>query len=296
MAKNSKKRAIIYSNVKENKKRAEEVYKVRENQINLNEEIVIGLNRLPTDKVKNKKKNINNKNKKSNNKQINQKNSVNKSKNVSNNKRKINYKIKKKIIGIAILISIIVIIVVGLIMFFRSPIFNIKEVNVKIQNNKILTESRIKDLAQINVGQNMYSISKKKITESIKTDSYVESVEIKRVLPDKVEINIEERTVKFQLQQDGQYIYIDNQGYILQKSAQKNDCIIITGYATTELNDGNRLNKEDLQKLSTVMQILQEADNNGIKDSITSINIDDKNNYKIYFDNLGKMAHLGDMT
>ena len=36
MAKNTKKRAIIYSNVKENKKIAEERKKIRDNQINLN--------------------------------------------------------------------------------------------------------------------------------------------------------------------------------------------------------------------------------------------------------------------
>ena len=42
--------------------------------------------------------------------------------------------------------------------------------------------------------------------------------------------------------------------------------------------------------------IMQEAENNDIKNDITKIDIEDKNDYKIYFDNLGKIAHLGDTT
>ena len=41
------------------------------------------------------------------------------------------------------------------------------------------------------------------------------------------------------------------------------------------------------------MQIMQEAKNSGLADQITKIDIADDSNYKIYFENLGKMAHLG---
>ena len=56
MAKNTKKRAVIYSNVKQNKKRAEEISKIQENQINLNDEVIIGLNKLPGDNIKKNKR------------------------------------------------------------------------------------------------------------------------------------------------------------------------------------------------------------------------------------------------
>jgi hypothetical protein len=44
MSKSTKKRAVIYSNVKENKRLAEEKNKKKNEQINLNDEVIIGFN------------------------------------------------------------------------------------------------------------------------------------------------------------------------------------------------------------------------------------------------------------
>ena len=100
----------------------------------------------------------------------------------------------------------------------------------KIENNKILTEAEIKDLSTINIGQNIYSINKKDIINSIKNNSYVENVKIKRKLPNAIEIQIEERTPKYQLKSDSQYIYIDEQGYILEVNSDAKDLTTIVGY------------------------------------------------------------------
>lgn len=290
MSKGTKKRAIIYSNVKENKKKAEEISKIRDNQINLNDEVIIGMSKVPNNKPiksKNNKQIKSNKGKKSKNKSV---------QNRDREKKSINLQKRKRALKIIKISFVIILLIAGLIALLRSSLFNIKEINIKIENNKVLTESRIKELSTINVGQNIYSINKRKIIESIKSEPYVESVKVKRSLPNILKLEITERSVKFTLDYNGQYIYIDNQGYILEKSSEPNDKIIITGYSTTELEDGNKLDMEDLEKLSAVIQIIQEAENNGIKNDITKINIEDKDDYKIYFDGLGKMAHLGDTT
>lgn len=296
MAKNTKKRAVIYSNVKQNKKRAEEISKIQENQINLNDEVIIGLNKLPGDNIKknknSKKKNV----KKSNQNNNMSKKNNNDYKNTTKKNSSSNSKKKRKIILILKIFIIISFLLTGIIIFLKSSIFNIKTINVAIENNNFLTESQIKDLLMINVGQNMYSISKKKSIESIKNNPYVESVKIKRSIPDKLQIEVKERSIKFQLQLDNQYIYIDEKGIILEKSNVKKDCITVTGFSTSELNEGTKLNNKDLEGLSAVLKILQEAENNKIKDYITSIDIENKNDYKLYFNNLGKIVHLGDTT
>ena len=279
MSKNTKKRAIIYSNVKENKKKAEELAKIKENQINLNDEVIIGLS------SKSQKQNQNSKNK-STKKEVKQ----NKTK---NEKKKRNQKNKKKMSILTKIILIIIVLMIGLILFCNTPVFDVKEITININNNNVLTELGIKELSQIDIGQNIYSINKRKLADLIKSNPYVGSVKIKKSLPNKVKIEIEERSIKFQLQHDNTYIYVDNQGYILEEVEEKKDVLVIDGYSTTDLSCGNRLNVEDLEKLSDVMQIMQEARNSGLEDKITKIDIADDNNYKIYFENLGKMAHLG---
>lgn len=291
MAKNTKKRAIIYSNVKENKKRAEGISRIKENQINLNDEIIIGLSKDPKNKpIKENNNKPIKKNKK--NKKVS-----NSNKNNNTKKKKVMNPRKRKIILRAIKLTLaIIILLIGLIAFFKSSLFNIKNINVSIENNKILIESQIKNLSTINIGQNIYSINKRQIVESIKSNPYVESVKIKRSLPGTLKIEIEERTVRFQLDYNGEYIYIDNQGYILEKSYEKNNTILVSGYSTTELSYGNRLDVKDLEKLSDVIQIMQESKNNELDSQITKIDIEDDDDYKIYFDGLGKIAHLGDTT
>ena len=64
------------------------------------------------------------------------------------------------------------------------------------------------------------------------------------------------------LQYGNGYVYIDGQGYILEISDQKIDKPIIKGYSTPEgdLQLGNRLKEEDLQRLDTVIKIADALD------------------------------------
>lgn len=289
MGKDTKKRAILYSNVKANKRKAEEITRIGNEQINLNDEVIIGLNQS-----KNNKK-IKAKNRSKTSKKVKQskKNSQNKQ---VGSKKKMNPIKKKKIMLIIKLFIILGFIVAGLAFLLKSSIFNISKIDVKIQNNKVLTDADIKNLSKIEIGQNIYSINKKEIITNIKNNSYVESVKVKRSLPNTVEIKIDERSVKYQLKTDDGYIYIDERGYILEKNNEKDDCMVITGYSTTDLLEGNKLNDEDVEKLKYVENILQEAEYSNILNNITSVDIKNKNDYKIYFDDLKKMAHLGDTS
>ena len=152
----------------------------------------------------------------------------------------------------------------------KSSFFNINKINVKIENNKILTEAEIKDLSTINIGQNIYSINKKDIINSIKNNSYVENVKIKRKLPNAIEIQIEERTPKYQLKSDSQYIYIDEQGYILEVNSDAKDLTTIVGYQTTDFTIGNKIEESDIEKINNIPQIIQELEKNKIKKFLTS--------------------------
>ena len=71
------------------------------------------------------------------------------------------------------------------------------------------------------------------------------------------------------------YAYINNQGYILEISQEKLDLPVIQGAKTSEekIVPGNRLDKEDLEKLETAITITKIWKNNEIEQKITSISI-----------------------
>ena len=121
---------------------------------------------------------------------------------------------------------------------------------------------------------------------------------MKRILPGNIEISVKERTVEYQIKLIDGYIYIDEQGYILENSAQKSNVPILEGIKTSqeELLNSKRLNIEDLNKLNTVLKIIDESKNMNILDNITSINVEDINNYILYLEKEGKYVYLGDAS
>ena len=94
--------------------------------------------------------------------------------------------------------ALLIIIIAGIIFALVSPIFNIKEIDVS-NNEQIKTET-IVSLSQLNLGQNIFKFNKNKVNKNIKTNAYIESVEIKRKLPNKVQIQIEERKQEYNVE------------------------------------------------------------------------------------------------
>ena len=200
----------------------------------------------------------------------------------------------KMLLKFCILIAVLLGIVIYLML---SPIFNIK--TVQVVGNKQITSEQIISLSKIEKEMNLFKVSNKDVITNIKENPYVKKVEIKRVLPSGIKIIITERESNFMLEHGSSYAYIDNQGYILEISATPKEGLAkIVGYTTGEdkIVPGNRLEKEDLNKLNTVLKIMSEAKNNGLDKIITTINIEDENNYSLYLESEQKTVYLGDNT
>lgn len=192
--------------------------------------------------------------------------------------------------------SLVILIMGGGIYFLLSPFFNIK--NIHIIGNEKITQEMIISLSGIELEQNTFKISKHKVEQAIKTNSYIDSVKVKRQLPDSIEIQLTERKPAYMVTIGNAYVYMNKQGYLLEISQEKLDLPIITGILTPEeqIQEGNRLCTEDLQKLSNVIQIMDSANNNDIGKLITKINISDKQNYILELKSEKKNVHMGDTS
>ena len=257
------------------------------NLFDFDKEIVIGMPKIPeTKQQKNKRKNkniSNNKKKPAVTKKISKKQEM------AIKKRKLILKIIRTIVLIGILIG-------TLIYILLSPLFNIKDVTVT-GNNK-LSKEEIISLSEIRTEENIFKTSKNDIKNRIKTNPYVENVKIRRKLPDKVEIIVVERVATYMLPFANSYVYINNQGYMLEITSQKANLPIITGFSTPEenLHEGERLLSEDLVKLGEVLQIIESANANGIQELITKIDISNRQDYTIMLEKEKKLVHIGDVS
>lgn len=196
----------------------------------------------------------------------------------------------KKVIKTLLLLAIII---GGICFALISPIFNIED--IKVNGNKQINADTIVSLSQLQVGQNIFKFYKEKVINDIKTNAYVENVKIKRKIPNKIEITIEERKQDYNVEFLNGYAYINNQGYILEISEQKLDLPVIKGISTPQeqIVEGNRLNDVDLEKLETVIQIMNICKSYDLDKKVSSIDITDSNDYIMEMDEEKKIVHLG---
>lgn len=206
-------------------------------------------------------------------------------------KKKKNMQRRKRIITV---ISLIIILLSILVLILFSGLFNIKKITV-INNSKITTEEIIKN-SNLAVGNNMFKTLNTTIRENIKKNPYIEDVKITKKLDGEIILDIKERTPTYMLQRENDYVYINNQGYILEISQTPLDLPIIRGNKTQELTPGGRLEVDDLKKLDTVIQIMEAAKSNGINEIITTIDISDGNNFILEIPNENKTVQFGDGT
>ena len=92
------------------------------------------------------------------------------------------------------------------------------------------------------------------------------------------------------------YIYIDEQGYLLDYSLDKLELPTITGMEITEdkIDTINRLEENDLEKMENILQIQAEAKEIGLLDAITEYQVEDE--FIIVLESLGININLGDAT
>lgn len=176
------------------------------------DEIIIGIDRPK--QVKNNKKKVAKKATSKNNKKMDK-------------KKKLNKKRKKRILRFLIVLAII-----GIIIFLlNSNFFAIKK--VEVNNNSKISKEELEEIANFQDYKNIFWINTRKIEKEIQNNSaYVEEVEVSRKLPNTAVITLKERIPKYMLQFADSYVYINNQGYMLEVSTENINLPIILGLKT----------------------------------------------------------------
>ena len=305
-------------NKKKNKK------KVVDEKFNFDQDYFLGLSDTNN---KNNKKNSNRNNKKNNNKsKVNKSTRSNKtnkgknskkdedilrqkeilSKNIATGKIK-NKKLvenerkkqrKKKIIKFVLLAFILI----GTITFLLvSPVFNIETIEVR-NNNKVSSDT-IVSVSGIQKYKNIFLFSKSSADSKIRnSEPYVESTKIYRSFPNKVVIEVTERTATLQVEvDDTTYAYVNNQGYILEYSEEKLEAPVITSAETDFANlraqdNTTRLCENDLSSLGNVLKVMSIMKDHEMDSYIVEFDISDIDDLQVKLDQNDKIVHLGNCT
>ena len=207
------------------------------------------------------------------------------------NQIKQNLKKGVKLLSIIILIVTVILVIIKSITFIKQiNIFNIS--NVEVTGNKVLSFKDVVDILDLSSTNNIFQISINKLKNKLELHPRIKTVKIKRILPDKLIINIEERdpVALINIKKDlGNNIYeIDAEGKLIgeEPHIQGYDLPIITDYQVKDVILGDKVtNNSVISVLNSLKKINSEIYN--FNKIIAEININeeiDERSITLYLD------------
>ncbi|SHH57067.1 cell division protein FtsQ [Caloranaerobacter azorensis DSM 13643] len=204
-------------------------------------------------------------------------------------------KVRKKKIG---LITILLIFLTStfIILSTKTDFFNVSEIIV--QGNNVLDYEKVILASGLNYGENIFKIRTKEAKENILSHPYVKSVNIKRVFPNKLAITIEERKETLIIPYLESYIYLDDEGYVLNLLAYKKEGLLeVEGININSISIGKKLLLEDNVDLEKIIDLIKDCKKIDLYREIEKVKLDNKSNVVIYLKSGIKVAfgHLNNV-
>jgi len=193
-----------------------------------------------------------------------------------------NKKIKNRLMIIFFVFGVLLLIIFGINKIFNN-FFGIK--NIYCESNIKYTHEEIIDSSGIKTGDNLLYLNKNKIKNNIyKKLSYIEKIKIKKKFPDKIFIETELADIKFNIFFDNKYYLISANSKILEERDEPiTEYIILTGinFSISDLGDIIYQNPD----IKNIINEISSACENRNLNLIKSIDISDKNNIILNYDN-----------
>ena len=129
-------------------------------------------------------------------------------------------------------------------------------------------------------GINTLKIKTKELVKSIEEIPYIRTAEIKRVLPDKLQVIYEERKPYAIIKYLESFVIMDKFGYVLEikKENDMENLAIIYGVDANEYVLGNTLDGTEKLKYENIVYLLETAKQVGFEYKISEINYQDIEN------------------
>lgn len=190
---------------------------------------------------------------------------------VSYQKRQKERRMKKKRRRAAFLLVLVIIIVV--ILLFLTPIFNIRSLSV--EGNNIITDAQITEILKPLVGQNLLRTGSGSITKMLKTNPYVDTVDVqKKLFPPSVEVKITEYTPAAFIRTEGKTLEVNSKMHVLTDSADILQMLpVITGVEVTDYAPGEDITLSNDEKTAALSAALTAIESTGMLDKIIEIDI-----------------------
>ena len=154
----------------------------------------------------------------------------------------------RKIIGVTGIIA-------GILLIASTSYFNVK--NYEITGNSYYSKEEILVMGDCKSGQNIFwGTDLKDIKTRLEKDSYMESVKVKRVLPNTIAIELDERRQVAAVVYGQHYVVIDSDGIVLRNTEVDPKVTHVHGLTISKIEVGQPIEVEETVKLRQTLEML----------------------------------------
>ena len=160
-----------------------------------------------------------------------------------------------------------------------TPIFTVDSIEVK--GNTHYSADEIISMGHAVPGKNLiYKADKAVIQKYLEQNPYIKSAEVNRKFPSTLVINVKERTPVMTIRYDDDYLVLDREGILLQKSRTKPKLTIIEGNIIKKIKLSQQLGTTDETQMRKTIDLVQAMSDNDLY--FVKIDMTDKYSIKAY--------------
>lgn len=155
-----------------------------------------------------------------------------------------------------------------------SDLFSLK--NIYVTGNKTVPKDDIIRLSNLQYGQNIFRINKKKIVKNIFDSPKIKAIRIKRILPSSLSLDLVEREAVALIPYLGSYLCIDEEALIIEVSgiSEKTSVPVVEGFAFNDFKIGEVLRIDNNEQLDIALKISKALKNSKLNEDVSIINLE----------------------
>lgn len=146
-----------------------------------------------------------------------------------------------------------------IVLFMMSSVFQVDTIVVK--GNSYYKNAEVIEIAGISKGSNLFfGVDKSEAIDRLENNPYFESAKIKKSIPGKITITVEERRQIAALKYGEIYIILDEKGLVLRKNEVDPKITILKGFKISGMTVGQPVLVEEQQTLKNALSVVKAAD------------------------------------
>ncbi len=163
------------------------------------------------------------------------------------------------------------------------PFFNISE--IEVNGIESLTQEQVISICSLDESRNLIAFNTFKAANELKKNNYVEDVSFDKQLPQKLVINITEHKVRGYIPYMNSYLYIDEDGRVLDSRPEMTKQLpIVVGLQFDGFTMGELLNTDNPDAYKAVEELSKLFSKYDLLDAVIQVDVSDVENIHLHVD------------